>query len=78
MYIFTTRYTWTSKLHILFTHPKEKRNPEVLLKYIIVPLFWKTIKLTHYVPVLPSYRNQSIDLHSKSIHWFLYEGNNST
>ena len=31
--------------------------------------------LTHQVPVLPSYRNQSIDLHSKSIYWFLYEGN---
>ena len=31
--------------------------------------------LTHYMPVLPSYRNQSIDLHSKSIDWFLYEGN---
>ena len=27
------------------------------------------------MPVLPSYRNQSIDLHSKSIDWFLYEGN---
>ena len=25
--------------------------------------------------MLPSYRNQSIDLHSKSIDWFLYEGN---
>ena len=25
------------------------------------------------MPVLPSYRNQSIDLHSKSIDWFLYE-----
>ena len=24
--------------------------------------------------VLPSYRNQSIDLHRKSIDWFLYEG----
>ena len=24
--------------------------------------------------VLPSYRNQSIDLHSKSIDWFLYGG----
>ena len=30
--------------------------------------------LTHYVPVLPSYRNQSIDLLCKSIDWFLYEG----
>ena len=27
------------------------------------------------MPVLPPYRNQSIDLHSKSINWFLYEGN---
>ena len=34
--------------------------------------------LTHLVPVLPSYRNQSIDLHSKSIDWFLYEGNTGT
>ena len=25
--------------------------------------------------VLPSYRNQSIDLHNKLIDWFLYEGN---
>ena len=34
--------------------------------------------LTHEVPVLPSYRNQLIDLHSKSIDWFLYEGNTGT
>ena len=27
------------------------------------------------MPVLPSYRNKSIDLNSKSIDWFLYEGN---
>ena len=27
---------------------------------------------------MPSYRNQSIDLHSKSIDWFLYEGNTGT
>ena len=26
--------------------------------------------LTYQVPVLPSYRNQSIDLHSKLIDWF--------
>ena len=25
--------------------------------------------------MFPSYRNQSIDVHSKSIIWFLYEGN---
>ena len=28
--------------------------------------------------MLPSYKNQSIDVHSKSINWFLYEGNTST
>ena len=27
------------------------------------------------MPVLPSYRNQSIDLHTKSVDWFLCEGN---
>ena len=26
------------------------------------------------MPVLPSYRNQSLDLLCKSIDWFLYEG----
>ena len=31
--------------------------------------------LTHWLPVLPSYRNQLIDLHSKSVDWFLYEDN---
>ena len=31
--------------------------------------------VTHLMPVLPFYRNQSIDLHSKSIDWFLYGGN---
>ena len=30
------------------------------------------------VPVLPSYRNQSIDLLCKSIDWFLHEGNTGT
>ena len=31
-------------------------------------------KWTHLMPVLPSYRNQSIDLLWKSIDWFLYDG----
>ena len=30
------------------------------------------------MPVLPSYRNQSIDLLCKSIDWFLHEGNSGT
>ena len=36
------------------------------------------MRLTHYMPVLPSYRSQSIDLLCKSIDWFLYEGNTGT
>ena len=27
------------------------------------------------MPKLPSYRNESTDLHSKSTDWFLYDGN---
>ena len=27
------------------------------------------------MPVMPSYRNQSIDLQSKATDWFLYEDN---
>ena len=27
------------------------------------------------MPVLLTYRHQSIDLHCKSVDWFLYEGN---
>ena len=30
------------------------------------------------MPVLLSYRNQLIDLNSKSLDWFLYEGNTGT
>ena len=36
---------------------------------------WEVFHLTHEVPVLPSYRNQSIDLHSI---WLLCEGNTGT
>ena len=31
--------------------------------------------LTHLRSMFPSYRNQSIDMHRKSIDWFLYDGN---
>ena len=31
--------------------------------------------LTHYTSKLPSYRNQSTHLQSKSIDWFLQDGN---
>ena len=33
------------------------------------------IGINSLTPKLPSYRNQSIDLQSKSIDWFLYDGN---
>ena len=41
-----------------------------------IPLhkLYEKSQLTYEVPVLPSYRNQSIDMHSKSIDWFQYEG----
>ena len=41
-------------------------------------LLFLLLTLTHQVPVLPPYRNQSINLHSKSIDWFLHEGNTGT
>ena len=39
--------------------------------------FWifEQLLLTHWTPKLPLYQNQSIDLQSKSIDWFLYDGN---
>ena len=30
---------------------------------------------THWIPKLPSYRKQSINLQSKSMDWFLCDGN---
>ena len=35
----------------------------------------KDITLRFYRPMFPSYRNQSVDLQSKSTDWFLYDGN---
>ena len=29
------------------------------------------------MPILPSYKNQSVGLHNKSMDWFLYESNTS-
>ena len=36
---------------------------------------WNNASLTHLTPKPSSYRNQSIDLHSKLLDWFLYDGN---
>ena len=49
---------------------KEEGGLYIILAYLLV--------LTHEVPVLPSYRNKSIDLHSKSTDCFLYEGDTGT
>ena len=65
---------------------KNVRNQPVLMYHpasMFFQLVWGTLTvrmlyLTHQVPVLPSYRNQSIELHSKLIDWFLYEGNTGT
>ena len=56
----------SAKLILSFSYP-------LLTTWLLRRLF--ECKLTHYMPVLPSYRNQSIDLMWKSIDWFLYEGN---
>ena len=52
----------------------------LLRTLIVVQHFLKDIKarLTDYVSVLPSNRNQSTDLLCKAIYWFLYEGNTGT
>ena len=48
-----------------------------LLRYSTVGYFYNvtllTITLTHNDQCSPSYRNQSIDLHCKSVDWFLYD-----
>ena len=43
-----------------------------------VIILYAQVSTLNPVPVLPLYRNQSIDLFGKSIDWFLYEGNNGT
>ena len=57
-----------------------KKLMTLLRKTFLFSILWeiRVESLTNYVPVLPSYRNQGIDLHRKSIDWFLYEGNTGT
>ena len=53
------------------------RTPKILhgmLSYLFLTHWFSTF-LTHLTPKLPSYRNQSIDLHCKSIDWLPYVGN---
>ena len=41
----------------------------------LTKILLKSSILTHETPKLPSYKNQSINLQSKSIDWFLCDGN---
>ena len=62
-------------------HPKKQRAKLiqfVSFEHIQNNIFFSFLNLTHYVPVLPSYINQSIDSDNKYIDWFLYEGNTGT
>ena len=52
-----------------------KTSPYFFLKSSTLPNENQYYKLTFFMSVFPSYRNQSIDLQCKSIDWFLYEGN---
>ena len=50
-----------------------KNFPRVFQRTLMMLLSIRDV--TFFMPMFPSYRNQSIDLHYKSINWFLYEGN---
>ena len=52
-----------------------KTSPYFFFKSSTSPNENQYYKLTFFMSVFPSYRNQSIDLQSKSIDWFLCEGN---
>ena len=79
------KYEWSGRKTVcvwLFYYFNFERN-YVLKSKILCILLNKNINLnnitlTHSVPLLPSYRNQSIDVLCKSIDWFLYEGNTGT
>ena len=49
---------------------KKLHNANIRIKLVLVSRL-----LTHQTPKLPLYRNQSIDLFSKSVDWFLYDDN---
>ena len=65
-----------------FKKQKQKKTTEIWRKIQLKKLkaiyfkFLATISvvLLLYRPMFPSYRNQSVDLQSKSSDWFLYDG----
>ena len=57
----------------LFTFTKEILNEILHFMWSdLIKPSWQCLE-KYYEGVLPSYRNQSIDLQSKSIEWFLYD-----
>ena len=72
----------TLKLHNLMK--KIIKTPQNFVEFslaikliLMVRKFQQFERLNYWVPVFSSYRNQSIDLHNKSVDWFLYESNTS-
>ena len=59
----------------MILNPDPKKQVQEVRQQKQIILFWS---LTQWVPVLRSYKNQSIDLLCKSIDWFLYEGSTGT
>ena len=53
-------------------------SEEILIKADVKYILISGMPLTHLVSESPSYRNQSIDLYSKSIGWLLYESKTGT
>ena len=43
--------------------------------YLKIDIYLNQVFTLSFRPVLPLYRNQSTDLWSKSMGWFLYNGN---
>ena len=44
--------------------------------YPKINIYLNQVSTSSFRPELPLYRNQSTDLWSKSMEWFLYNGNN--
>ena len=77
-YLSKVQYFWHKSKVFIKTKDKTLQSNAVssILFLVYIARF---IDLTHQVSVLPSCRNQPIDLHSNSaIDWFLYEGNTGT
>ena len=64
------RQSWKLCLN-LWSRRGRKRKRDLVLNFS--PL--RLRQWTFFMPMLPAYRNQSIDLQCTSIDWFLYEGN---